>query len=109
MIFKKVISKKNYNATIEIKLLKHSERIQVIKDLNFKVSVEGEIEKNANDSIEQFEKLTKILKERIISFHIISGNKEYYSFDDIEYFEEYSEITNILVGTLLSGVKMGEV
>lgn len=108
MNFKKVIKKNNYEVTVVLNLLKHAERMKIIKDLNFKVDEKGEAVKNTSDSIDQLEKLTEILKQRCASIHIVCQNKTYSSFEEIEYFEEYSEIINDLISTLLAGVKMGE-
>ena len=106
MIFKKEIKKENYKATVEINLLPYSERIKLLKEMNFKVNNEGSL-----DSVEmtQVEKMIEITKSRIVSVNVKVGKKEIYDIEEMEFYAEWSEIINECMSVVIYGVKLGEV
>ena len=105
MIFKKEWIKNGYSVIVELELLKYKDRIKLIKDMNFQVKGDGSIDGNP---VDQMEKLTDIVRKQIRSIRIKTSEREYTSLDELEYFVEYSEIINELIGVVLNGVKMGE-
>lgn len=105
MIFKKEWIKNSYSVIVELELLKYKDRIKLIKDMNFQVKSDGSIDGNPLD---QMEKLTDTVRRQIKSIRIKASEKEYTSLEELEYFVEYSEIINELIGVVMNGVKMGE-
>jgi len=105
MILNKTIIKSNYTVTVELKLLKYSERLKLLKELKV-TGVEGNIE---SDAINQAEGLIELTKKQVISIKIKTEDKEYNSLDDLEYFAEYQDIMNELMVIVVKGAKMGEV
>jgi len=105
MIFKKEWIKNSYSVIVELELLKYKDRIKLIKDMNFQVKPDGSIDGNPLD---QMEKLTDTVRRQIKSIRIKTSEREYTSLEELEYFVEYSEIINELIGVVMNGVKMGE-
>jgi hypothetical protein len=105
MILNKTIIKSNYTVTVELKLLKYSERLKLLKELKV-TGVDGNIEA---DAINQTEGLIELTKKQVISIKIKTEDKEYNSLDDLEYFAEYQDIMNELMVIVVKGAKMGEV
>lgn len=106
MIFKKEYIKNGYSVVVELELLKYKDRLRLIKEMNFQVKPDGSIDGNP---IDQMERLTESVRKQIKSIKIKTSEKEYTSLDELEYFVEYSEIINELIGIVMNGVKMGEV
>lgn len=107
MIFKKEIKKENYKAIVEIELLPYSERMKLIKSLNFKINNDGQVE---NYGIDQIDEITRVTKERIKSISVKYGNKkEITTLEELEYYQECSEILNECITHVMNGVKLGEV
>jgi len=105
MILNKTIIKSNYTVTVELKLLKYSERLKLLKELKV-TGVEGNLE---SDAIVQAEGLIELTKKQIISIKIKTAEKEYNSLEDLEYFAEYQDIMSELMGIVVKGAKMGEI
>lgn len=106
MIYKKEIKKENYKATIEIDLLPYSERIKLLKSLNFKVNSEGVVD---SPEMTQIEEMLNVTKSRIVSVNVKFGKKEITDINEMEFYAEWTEIINECMGVVVHGVKLGEV
>lgn len=105
MILNKTIIKSNFSVEIQLELLKYSERIKLLKEMNFQEK-DGKIDGNA---VDQASKLEELVKKQIKSIKVKTASKEFNSIEELEYFDEYTEIINELSIIVLRGPKMGEI
>ena len=97
-----------FQGKIILNALKYAERMNLIKDVNFKVK-ENSVELNT-DQIDSIVKIIEVAEKHVVSVDLIrlSDQVEFKCFDDLSYDKDGSLLINELGNVILSGVKLGK-
>ncbi len=98
-----------FEGEVVINLPKYSERLALLKSLNFKTSNDGKVEASS-DQIDSMIKMIEIASKHVASVKVrrIDDGYEFNSIDELEYDKEGSELINEIANVIMSGVKMGK-
>lgn len=93
--------------TVKVRLPKYTERLQYLRDCQFKINGDGDIEIDSG-MIDSTIKMIQIAEKHVESVDLaLESGKEIKSFEEMEYFPECEPVLQELGNLMLSGVQVG--
>lgn len=99
--------KKHFEGMITIKVPQYKERIKLLKECNFKLSNDGDLQAD-NEQFDSVEKLLEITEKHIEKVALVHDKKEINSVEDLGYYVEGTELLNEVGGLILNGFSLGK-
>lgn len=99
-----------FEGYVMIRMPKFKERLALIKGLGISTDEKGEVGMN-DDSLEKAAQLVGIAHEHVESVqlkHVESGI-EFSSMDDLDMYEEGTQLIQEIAGMVINGVKLGKI
>ena len=102
-------SNKVFEGEVTISLPKYKERLQMLKEVNFKY-VNGQVESGL-DQIDSMVKVVEIAEKHIVSVNLtrIEDQAQFLSIDDLQYDKDGADLINEIGNVILSGMPVGKI
>ena len=98
--------KEPFEGSAKIELPKYTQRLKYIKECNFKVNADGEVDAST-DQLDALMSMVEVAKKHISDVDIKCGEIHAKSFDDLEDFVEFDSLIPELASTVLNGGRVG--
>ena len=99
--------KKHFEGMITIKVPQYKERIKLLKECNFKLGKEGDLE-SGEGQFDSIEKMIEVTEKHIEKVALVHGGEEINSVEDLGYYAEGTELLNEVGGLILNGFTLGK-
>ena len=102
--------KAEFEGHVKLALLKHIERLELLKDMQFKINEAGEVDNSSIDGAGYAMRLYSLVKDRVkeVKLKHKSSGEEFDSLDDLEYYNEGMELITEMGSFLIGGLQLGK-
>jgi hypothetical protein len=98
-----------FKGSVKIKVPKYTDRLRLMKECNFKVRADGQIDPNT-DMIDQAIKMVEVAKKHVLEVDLVrdEDKERFTDFESLEYDSDGSEVINEIANFVMSGGRLGK-